>query len=142
MIVLDTNLLIYAHRSATPEHTAARKAIDSACNSARGAGISLPSVSEFFSVVTHPASSGRPSTAAEAGDFITALENSGGVRILLPHAGFHERLLTLARDLEIKGPRIFDLQIALTGLDNGATELWTRDQGFIKIPGLKLVNPF
>jgi len=36
MIALDTNLLIYAHRSATAEHLAARAAIESASLDAAG----------------------------------------------------------------------------------------------------------
>lgn len=58
MIFLDTNLLIYAHRSATPEHSAARSAIERASESPRGCGIALPSIAEFFSIVTHPAALG------------------------------------------------------------------------------------
>lgn len=142
MIILDTNLLIYAHRKAVPEHRAARSAIESACNDPRGVGIAAATVAEFFSVVTHPKASGRPSTVAEAAEFIALLESSGGARICLPRAGFHSRLLQLARDLEVSGARIFDLQIALTGTDNGATQLWTRDSRFVKVPGLELVVPF
>lgn len=61
MIAIDTNLLIYAHRSATPEHRAAGVAIESALNAPGGCGVTLPSVAEFFSIVTHPNTIGRPS---------------------------------------------------------------------------------
>ena len=141
MIVLDTNLLVYAHRSMVPEHARAQSAIESACNHQEGAGIATSSVAEFFSVVTHAKATGRPSAVEEATEFIALLESTGGIRICLPHAGFHRRLFLLARDLGVTGPRIFDLQIALTGLDNGATQIWTRDSSFVKVPGLDLVDP-
>ncbi|MFM8292341.1 MAG: type II toxin-antitoxin system VapC family toxin, partial [Planctomycetia bacterium] len=65
MIAIDTNLLIYAHRSRTAEHRSARRAIEKAIGSSGGCGIALPSIAEFFGIVTHPAA-GQPSTPAEA----------------------------------------------------------------------------
>jgi len=41
VIALDTNLLVYAHRSATPEHKAARAAIERATAS-DGSGFAAP----------------------------------------------------------------------------------------------------
>ncbi|MBE3100212.1 MAG: hypothetical protein IMZ44_24085 [Planctomycetes bacterium] len=49
--------------------------------------------------------------------------------------------LRLAADLNVTGPRIFDLPIALGALDNGATELWTHDAHFVCVPGLLVVHP-
>ncbi len=140
MIALDTNLLIYAHRAATAEHRAARRAIEAALNAPGGCGIALPSVAEFFSIVTHPTASGRPSSPKTAADFLAALRESG-VEDLEPGAAFAGRLAQLATDLVVKGARIFDVQIGLCALDGGATELWTHDSRFVKIPGLKLRDP-
>ena len=66
MIALDTNLLVYAHRSAVAEHRSARQAIVRARTSSGGWGFSLPVVGEFWSVVTHPTAAGRPSAPEEA----------------------------------------------------------------------------
>ena len=52
MIVLDTNLLIYAHRENSPEHDCALAAIIEAVNHPQGWGMCLPSVAEFWSIVT------------------------------------------------------------------------------------------
>ncbi len=141
MILLDTDLLIYAHRSAVPQHAAARRAIEEACGEARGAGVALATVAEFFSVVTHARAAGRPSTPQEAGHFIEGLTRGGDVRLLVPKARAADRLLRLAQDLEVSGPRIFDLQIALTGLDHGARQVWTHDGDFVRVPGLAVVDP-
>ena len=140
MIALDTNLLIYAHRAATAEHRAARGAIEAALNSPGGCGIVLPSVAEFFSIVTHPTTSGRPSPPKAATDFLASLRDSG-VEDLLPGPGFASRLVQMATDLGVKGARIFDVQIGLCALDGGAAELWTHDGGFVKIPGLVIRDP-
>jgi predicted nucleic acid-binding protein len=140
MIAIDTNLLIYAHRSGTREHRSARSAIEAACGSAGGCAITLPSIAEFFSVVTHPAASGRPSSPGDAAAFLAALEEAGAI-VLGPGPAFSTRLLQTAADLAVSGPRIFDLQIGLCALDGGATELWTHDTNFIKIPGLVIRDP-
>ena len=141
MIAIDTNILVYAHRAAVPEHRAAQAAIEAACNSRNGCGVAIASVAEFYSIVTHPAASGRPSTPDEAADFLGMLEQDGGLMILGPGPEFTARLLQTAADLAVTGPRIFDLQIALCALDGGATELWSHDKAFVKVPGLRLRDP-
>ena len=140
MIALDTNLLVYAHRSRTPEHVRARKAIDRAAAGDAGWGIAAASVAEFWAISTHPASDGRPSTPGQAAAFVRALVQAGA-EIWLPGPGFGDRLLQLATDLAVIGARVFDLQIALAAFEGGATEVWTHDAGFVKIPGLRLHDP-
>ena len=138
MIALDTNLLVYAHRSAVAEHRAARRAVARASASAAGWGVSLPVVGEFWSVVTHPAARGRPSTPDEARRFLAALE-AAGARIWMPGTGFATRLAQVAVSLSVAGPRVFDLQIALAAFEGGATQLWTADRRFVSVPGLPVV---
>lgn len=140
MIAIDTNLLIYAHRSGTREHRSARSAIEAACGSFGGCAITLPSIAEFFSVVTHPTASGRPSAPSDAAAFLAALDE-GGVAVLVPGPAFSTRLVQTAADLAVTGPRVFDLQIGLCALEGGATELWTHDANFVKIPGLVIRDP-
>ena len=62
MIAVDTNLLVYAHRGGLPEHRAARAALEQVAASSSGWGIPQTCTAEFWSIVTHPASTGRPST--------------------------------------------------------------------------------
>jgi len=140
MIAIDTNLLIFAHRSATPEHQAARVAIESALNAPGGCGVTMPSVAEFFSIVTHPNTIGSPSTPEAAGDFLESLRDAG-VEDLVAGPAFSARLILLAADLGVTGVRIFDLQIGLCALDGGATTVWTHDHSFVKIPGLAIHDP-
>lgn len=142
MIAVDTNLLVYAHRARTREHRAALRALERARRDPRGWGVSLTSVVEFWSVVTHPAASGRPSTTAEARAFVDTLTGDAGGRVWVPGERFRERLLALADRLDVRGPRIFDLEIALTAFDNGASEIWTLDGRFVTVPGLEVRRPF
>lgn len=141
MIAIDTNLLVYAHRAALPEHRAARRALERVAGEGDGWGIAQPVLAEFWSVVTHPASAGRPSTAAEAKAFLQTLIQDGGGHVWLPSPGFDARLLEAATDANVKGPRIFDLQIALLALEHGAREIWTHDRQFLAAPGLRIIDP-
>lgn len=140
MIAVDTNLLVYAHRSGLPEHRRARQALERASTDRRGWGIALATVAEFWSVVTHPAAA-RPSRADEAAAFLTNLTRDADMQVWTPGPRFEDRLLQLAADVAIMGARIFDLQIGLTAFEHGASELWTHDHGFAKIPGLRIIDP-
>jgi predicted nucleic acid-binding protein len=64
-----------------------------------------------------------------------------GAQIWLPGPGFGDRLMQIAADLAIVETRVFDLQIALTAFEGGATDLWTHDARFVKVPGLRLHDP-
>jgi toxin-antitoxin system PIN domain toxin len=141
MIAIDTNLLVYAHRAAAPEHVAAIRALERAASDSRGWGFSVGSILEFWHVVTHSSASGRPSTPDEARRFLGNLERQGRARVWLPAPGFADRLLDAAARMRLTGGRIFDLQLALTALESGATEMWTRDAGFVRVPGLAIVDP-
>jgi len=141
MIAIDTNLLVYAHRSGVPEHVAARRAIENAFGDHRGCGISLPCIAEFLSVVTHPLSAGGASTPQRAGRFIDALVEQARVTIWIPQAGFAQRYLKTAASMAVTGLRVFDLQIAMIAAENGADEIWTHDRHFLKFKGMRIHDP-
>lgn len=123
MIAIDTNLLVYAHRRGVGEHRAARAAIERAATDSRGWGIALQSVGEFWSVVTHPTAAGGASSPDQATAFLRNLRADAGMVVWSPGIGFDDRLLQLAGDLGVSGPRILDLQVALTVFEHGASEL-------------------
>lgn len=141
MIALDTNLLVYAHRAGCPEHEAARHAIEDAASRENGLGIPAACVFEFWSVVTHPSSVGGGSSPASARGFIQALIETAGATVLPPPAALVPRCMQLAEQLDVRGPRVFDLQIGLAALDAGVTEIWTHDPGFVALPGMKIRDP-
>jgi hypothetical protein len=141
MIAFDTNLLVYCHQPWYPEHKAAQRAVERAQGDGRGWGIPLPCIAEFWSAVSHPASVGRPATAREAHGFLKSLVVETGAVVWLPSNGFWEKLTRLAADLQVAGSRIYDLQIALIAFENGASEIWTHDRNFTRVPGLRVHDP-
>jgi toxin-antitoxin system PIN domain toxin len=141
LIAIDTNLLVYAHRSGLPEHDAARRAIRAASKHLRGWGIPLPCVTEFWSVVTHPQCAGGGSSPRQAQAFLRALVEEGGAHVWASQVNHWDKVARLAENLNVRGPRVFDLQIALAAFENGAVEIWTHDRGFLALPGLTVRDP-
>jgi hypothetical protein len=43
--------------------------------------------------------------------------------------------------MDLRGPRIFDLQMAVVAQEHGAVEMWTHDPGFVTVSGLAVVDP-
>jgi predicted nucleic acid-binding protein len=61
--------------------------------------------------------------------------------VWVPTPGFEARLVRYAVDLDVRGARMFDLQIALTALEHGETEIWSHDRGFLRMPGISVRDP-
>jgi len=141
VIAIDTNLLVYAHRARLPEHQAGRTAIERAASTPEGWGTTLTNVLEFWSIVTHPAAAGRPSSPSQVIRFFGGLAAGGMAELWVPRPGFAGRLMRVAEDLGIQGARVFDLAIALTAFEAGASEIWTHDRQFCSVPGLRVVLP-
>jgi len=141
MIALDTNVLVYAHREGAPKHERTRGAVLAALRDSRGWGICLPTVSEFWSIVTHPKMPGGPSTPSVVAHFFHYLLTEGRGEIWTPGPGFGQRLMRWSSSLKVRGKRIFDLQIAVLALEHGAQEIWTHDHHFVSAPGLKVRDP-
>jgi len=140
VIALDTNILIYAHHSRYPEHRRARAAIERAAQNERGWGFAFPCIAEFWAVATHPASAGRPSHPDEARAFLAGLL-AAGARVFTPTPQTAEHVTDLAVSLDIRGHRIFDLQIAQVCVEAGVRELWSHDKNFVAVPGLPIRDP-
>ena len=141
MIALDTNILVYAHRSRSPLHQEALALLNQAVSASQGFGISYPVLTEFWMVATHSSTPGKPSTPELAAQFIEQLTIQTGGQIWYPGPGFSTELIHMAKKLNITGPRIFDLQIALIAAQNEATEIWTNDADFVSVPALKVSIP-
>ena len=141
MIVIDTNILVYAHRAAATEHRAAIRVFEWLRQNGDAWAITLPTVAEFWMVVTHPSSIGGPSKPDVAARFLDALLTTGGGTILQPRSGFGSRLVQLYRDLAVSGPRVFDAQIALIALEHGARTIYSHDRRFITVPGIEVLDP-
>lgn len=140
MIAVESNILIYAHKTGAPDHAAASGALAGLVETGQQWSIPMPCLHEFYSISTHPRRYSPPSTAVEAFAQIDAWIEGGAV--LIGEASDHlGRLRQLVIDGKIVDGMVHDAKIAAICLSHGISELWTADRDFSRFPALKTHNP-
>lgn len=140
MIAVDTNILVYAHRTEAPKHDLARKWLLHLAEGDIPWALPVFSLGEFVRVVTHRSIFTPPSTLEQA---IAALENlleSPSIRLLNPGPDYFRHLFNLLRSAEASGNLTFDAQIAALCREHGVDTLLTEDRDFKRFHGLRMVT--
>jgi uncharacterized protein len=130
VIAVDTNVLVYAHRSEFRQHGAALEALTALAEGRELWGLPAPCLSEFLRVVTHPGILKPPSTTEEAAAALEGLLQSASVRLLLPGERHATTLFDLSRRYQLTGNLVFDAQIVAVCLEHGVREILTNDRDF------------
>ncbi|MCP5109773.1 MAG: type II toxin-antitoxin system VapC family toxin [bacterium] len=141
MIAVDTNILIYAHRTDVEWHSEALSALLSLAEGKRLWGIPWPCVHEFLAITSHPSIFVPPTPLAEAFRAIGVWLHLPTCRTLGESADHLEALERISVRGKIRGPMVHDARIAAVCLENGVTELWSADRDFSRYKELKVVNP-
>jgi len=139
MIAVDTNILVYAHRSDCPWHSTAAARL--AELGSRRWAIPWPCVHEFLAIATHPRVFDPPSPLQDALQAVESWVESSTLTLISELDGYTEVLLSLLRQAQVTGPRVHDARIAALCLQHGISELWTADRDFSRFPDLVTVNP-
>ena len=141
MIAVDSNILVYAHRSDSPFHTAARRCVTALAEGTAAWAIPWPCIHEFLSTVTRPRLYDPPTPIAQALDQVEAWLESPTL-ILLAEADQHwQQLRELLTSAAVTGPRVHDARIAALCLEHGVRELWSADRDFGWFSALNVINP-
>ena len=141
MIAVDTNLLVYAHRTDSPFHERAVSCIALLAEGRAAWAVPWSCLHEFVSTATHPRVFNPPTKAAVAIAAVEAWMASPTLRVL-HEAPEHWRLVSeLILSGKIVGPRVHDARIAAICLGNGVRELWSADRDFNRFPSLTVRNP-
>jgi toxin-antitoxin system PIN domain toxin len=141
MIAVDTNILVYAHRSDSAWHEPARDCIRNLAEGRISWGIPWPCVHEFLSIVTHPRIYDPPSHQDAAIDQVDAWLESPVVELLVETEAHWQILKEMISIGQIRGPMIHDARIAAICIGHGVTEFWTADRDFSRFPILQKRNP-
>lgn len=141
MIAVDTNLLVYAHRTDAAFHQPALAALEALALGRSAWAIPWPCVHEFISVVTHPRIFKTPTPVDNALSQMQALADLPHVVMLAEGDGYLDRLAALAVPARTQGGVIHDARIAALCLHYGVTELWSADRDFTRFPALAVRNP-
>lgn len=141
MRVVDTNILVYAHREEMPFHRRALTVITGLCEGSQTWAIPWPGVHEFLAVVTNPRIFNVPTPMETAWKFLDAIGGSPSLRFLAETPEHSSTLRKLLLAAQVVGPRVHDARIAALCLEHGADVLLTADRDFSRFAGLDLQNP-
>jgi uncharacterized protein len=141
VIAVDTNLLVYSHRSDNPFHLPAKELIETLRSGRAIWAIPWPCVHEFLSIVTHPKIFKQPTPPATAFDAIDAWQASENLHFLSESDGYLDKLREQTGTAQARGPLVHDARIAALCLHHGVRELWSADRDFSKFPALTVRNP-
>jgi toxin-antitoxin system PIN domain toxin len=141
VIAVDTNLLVYAHRTDAAFHQPARAALEGLALGRSAWAIPWPCVHEFISVVTHPRIFKTPTPVEQALFQMQELVDLPQVVMLSEGDGYLNRLSAMASSARTQGGAIHDARIAALCLYHGVTELWSADRDFTRFPQLAVRNP-
>lgn len=141
MILVDANLLIYAHVRDMPQHPAAHAWLDGVLNEGPRVGLAWPSLLAFVRLVSNPRIFDRPSPVADAWKQVEAWLSVPAVWTPLPtdrHRSLLGRLLTTPTGL--RSDLVPDAHLAALALEHGLT-LCSADGDFSRFPQLRWENP-
>jgi toxin-antitoxin system PIN domain toxin len=140
MVLIDANVLVYAHRAESPDHGAYRRWLESCARSDQPFGLADMVLSAFLRIVTHPKIF-RPPTPLEdalhAADILRGRPNC--VRVT-PGARHWEIFAALCRAVNAKGNLIPDAYLAALAIESGS-EWITTDRDYSRFPGLRWRHP-
>jgi toxin-antitoxin system PIN domain toxin len=136
VIAVDTNILIYAHRSEMPEHRAALSKLTSIVEGNAPWALPLFCIGEFVRVVTHPRVFSPPTSLETALDYLQRLLASPSARLLTPGTAFMERFGEACREGAVRGNLAFDAQVVAVCREHGVSEILTEDRDFARFPGM------
>jgi toxin-antitoxin system PIN domain toxin len=141
LIAVDTNILVYAHRSDSPFYPTAARCIVELAQGRSAWGIPWSCIHEFLTVVTHPRIHRIPTPLVVALDQLDAWFESPTLSLLIESDAHWPELRRLLTAGNITGPLVHDARIAAICLQHGVRELWTADRDFSRFPQLNCVNP-
>jgi toxin-antitoxin system PIN domain toxin len=141
MIAVDTNLLVYSHRSDSPFHLAAKESIETLRSQPAPWAIPWSCVHEFVAIVTHARVFRTPTPLEVCFACVDGWLAGGNLHLIGEGDAYLAKLRELAFAAQLKGPRIHDARIAAVCLHHGVSELWSADRDFSAFPQLKVRNP-
>jgi hypothetical protein len=141
LIAVDTNLLVYAHRSDSEWHDRAAAAIRGLAEGRGAWAIPWPCVHEFLAIVTHPRIYDPPTPMAAAIDQVEAWLESPSLALLEEGPGYWAVLRKLLENGRVTGPRVHDARVAAICRAHGVTQIWTADRDFGRFSDLVTRNP-
>jgi toxin-antitoxin system PIN domain toxin len=142
VVVVDTNVLVYAADADSPFHRPCRDWIERRRQRADAWYCTWPIVYEFLRVTTHPRVMRQPWKSTQAWEFVVALLAAPGLGMLVPtlrHADVAGQVL--AELPRLAGNILHDAHTAILMREHGVRQVCTRDTDFHRFPFIEVVDP-
>ena len=142
LLVVDTNVLVYAADADSPFHQPCRSWIEKQRALPDAWYVTWSILYEFLRVTTHPRVMRRPFRAADSWRFVTTLLASPGLGVLVAtqrHADVAG--LVLSELPYLGGNLMHDAHTAILMREHGVRRICTRDTDFARFPFLEMVDP-
>lgn len=140
MILIDVNVLVYAHREDASEHSRYRDWLQGVLGSDMSYAISELVLSGFVRVVTHPGVFSPPSTLRDALAFSDAVRNQPNCMVIGPGRRHWDIFTRLCLEADVRGNLVPDAYFAALAIESGS-EWVTTDRDFARFPGLRWHHP-
>jgi uncharacterized protein len=141
LILADVNVLIYAFRSDSPDHTQYRTWLEDVVNGTAAYGVSPQVLASVVRVCTHPRIFTQPDSARDVFAFARVLLEHPSATLITPaerHWSIFEGLCDQAR---ATGNLVQDAWFAALAIESGC-EWITTDRDYARFPGLSWRSPF
>ncbi len=140
MVLVDVNVLLYAHRVDAPDHRAYRRWLDSIVNGDQAYGLSELVLSGFLRVATHPRVFSPPSPIKAALAFADELRTSPNCVLVSPGPRHWDIFTRLCRSVGAKGNLVPDAYFAAMAIEAGCEWIST-DRDYSRFRELRWHHP-
>jgi toxin-antitoxin system PIN domain toxin len=140
LILVDTNLLIYASFAVLPPHKAARDWLDRQLSGPASLGLPWPSLLGFLRIATNPRIFAKPVTTEEAWNRVLMWFACAPVWMPQPTERHHEVLGPMLALPGVRANLVHDAHLAALAIEHGLI-LCSTDGDFARFPGLRWQNP-
>lgn len=140
MILLDSNLLIYACVDTFPQHKFAKTWLDETLTDSPRIGLPWPTLLSFVRIISNPRIFERPTTIEKAWRITQEWLELPNTWIPEPTERHAEVLGKLLRSTAHRANLVPDAHLAAIAIEQGL-ELLSTDGDFARFPGLQWRNP-
>lgn len=140
MILVDVNLLLYAHVASFPQHDAAREWLDAHISGAKPVGLPWPSLLGFVRLVSNPRVFERPSPIADAWRQVESWLDADATWIPQPTERHRTVLAPLLKHVEDRPQLVPDAHLAALAIEHELV-LCSTDSDFARFSRLDWLNP-
>ena len=140
MILVDANLLVYAHASTFPQHERAREWLDTQLSGPTPVGLPWPSLLAFLRLVTNARVFEHPASVGDTWQQVTAWLACDSVWVPQPTERHAEVLGDLLSRTGAQANLVPDAHLAALAIEHGLL-LCSADGDFGRFPTIRWQNP-